>query len=354
MAVNLTGLRCLVQIVESRLNVSAAAQAMHLSQPSVSRQLRQLEDALGFQVFARHGRSLVGITPAGTQAIEVARRVVRDVEGLHGFAAHARGEAGAELLIAAPQGYVLHLLPPLLSQLRERYPDIGVRIRTLGEGERVRAAEHDRCDMVMLSSAGDERPDGIAIPLFHWKRVAIVSREHPLAAHKGPLSLETLATWPLVTYEASRQPDSSFCRVMAAAGLSPKFACSAQDGDTLKAYAHAGLGVGLVAELALGPGDRASLRWKSRTVCPTAPPGLGCHAAAFCASPPSSCCACWRHSWTLSGCGALRRACRPQGGQNRQPCASAEVICARRGIFLVRKCGQRTSKGASAFRNSPG
>jgi DNA-binding transcriptional LysR family regulator len=256
MAVNLTGLRCLVQIVESRLNVSAAAQAMHLSQPSVSRQLRQLEDALGFQVFARHGRSLVGITPAGTQAIEVARRVVRDVEGLHGFAAHARGEAGAELLIAAPQGYVLHLLPPLLSQLRERYPDIGVRIRTLGEGERVRAAEHDRCDMVMLSSAGDERPDGIAIPLFHWKRVAIVSREHPLAAHKGPLSLETLATWPLVTYEASRQPDSSFCRVMAAAGLSPKFACSAQDGDTLKAYAHAGLGVGLVAELALGPGDR--------------------------------------------------------------------------------------------------
>jgi len=256
MAVNLTGLRCLVQIVESRLNVSAAAQAMHLSQPSVSRQLRQLEDALGFQVFARHGRSLVGITPAGTQAIDVARRVVRDVEGLHGFAAHARGEAGAELLIAAPQGYVLHLLPPLLSQLRERYPDIGVRIRTLGEGERVRAAEHDRCDMVMLSSAGDERPDGIAIPLFHWKRVAIVSREHPLAAHKGPLSLETLATWPLVTYEASRQPDSSFCRVMAAAGLRPKFACSAQDGDTLKAYAHAGLGVGLVAELALGPGDR--------------------------------------------------------------------------------------------------
>ncbi len=257
MAVNLTGLRCLVEIVASKLNVSAAAQAMHLSQPSVSRQLRQLEDALGFQVFARRGRSLVDITPAGAQAIEVAQRVVRDIEGLRSFSAHARGEVAAELLIAAPQTFVLHVLPPLLSQLRLRYPGIGVRIRSLGEGDRVQPSEHERCDMVMLSTAGDELPEGIAVALFRWKRVVIVNREHPLAQHSGPLSLEELAGSPLITYEASRHADSSFYRVMAKAGLTPQFSLSAQDGDTLKAYTRAGLGVGLVAELALGASDHA-------------------------------------------------------------------------------------------------
>ena len=90
-----------------------------------------------------------------------------------------------------------------------------------------------------------------------WKRVVIVNREHPLAQHAGPLSLEELASSPLITYEASRHADSSFCRVMAQAGLSPQFSLSAQDGDTLKAYTRAGLGVGLVAELALGSSDHA-------------------------------------------------------------------------------------------------
>lgn len=256
MALTLTGLRCLVEIVEAKLNISAAAQAMHLSQPSVSRQLSQVEEALGFRVFARHGRSLIDVTPAGAQVVEVARRVIRDVDGLRAFAANARGEVAGELSIAAPQGYVLHVLPPLLSKLRERYPAIAVRIRTLGEGERVKPAEHDRCDMVMLSTAGDEEPEGIAVPLFRWQRVAIVERSHPLAAHDGAITLEELARWPLVTYEASRQPDSSFCRVMAKAGLNPHFSCSAHDVDTLKAYTRAGMGVGLVAEFSLVGADR--------------------------------------------------------------------------------------------------
>ncbi len=256
MAINLTGLRCLVEIDDARLNVTAAAQAMHLSQPSVSRQLKQIEDSLGFLVFARQGRSLIGITPAGAQAIEVARRVVNDVDGLRRFAGDARGLIEGELLIAAPQGYVLHVLPPLLALLRQRYPALSVRIRTLGEGERVRPSEHERCDMVLMSTAGDEQAEGIAVPLLRWQRVAIVDRDHPLAGHSGALSLDELSRWPLVTYEASRQPQSSFCRVMAEAGLHPQFSCSAHDADTLKAYTRAGLGVGLVAEFSLDEAER--------------------------------------------------------------------------------------------------
>jgi LysR family transcriptional regulator, cys regulon transcriptional activator len=256
MALTLTGLRCLVEIVDAGLNVSAAAQALHLAQPSVSRQLAQVEEAVGFRIFVRHGRSLVDITPAGREVVAVAQRVLRELDQLRTLVGDMQGDHTAELSIAAPQGYVLHVLPPLLRALRERYPGLAVRIRNLGEGERLPPADHERCDVVLLSTAGDERPDPSAIPLFQWRRVAIVEPAHPLAAHRGLLSLEQLARWPLVTYEASRQPDSSFCRVMAAVGLVPRFAFSAHDVDTLKAYTRAGLGVGVVAEFSLLPHER--------------------------------------------------------------------------------------------------
>lgn len=256
MALTLTGLRCLVEIVEANLNISVASHALHLSQPCVSRHLKQVEDALGFRVFARRGRNLVDVTPAGLQAIEVGRRVVQDIDGLRSFAANTRGEVSGDLSIAAPQTYALHVLPPVLARLRERYPGLSVSLRTLGEGERVRPSEHRSCDAVVVSTAGGEVPAGVAVPLFRWTRVVIVERTHPLALRGTTVSLADLGAWPLVTYEASRRPGSSLRRVLARAGLQPRFSCSAHDADTLKAYARAGLGVGLVAELALGPADR--------------------------------------------------------------------------------------------------
>jgi len=255
MAVTLTGLRCLVEIADANLNISAAGQSMHLSQPCVSRHLKLVEDALGFRVFARRGRSLVDVTPAGLEALEVARRVVRDVDGLRHFAANARGEIAGELAIAAPQTYALHVLPPLLGRLRQRYPGLSVRMKTLGDGERVKPSEHSRCDLVVASTAGEDVPEGIAVPLFRWHRVVIVEPDHPLVAHTGPIPLAELARWPLVTYEAARQPDSSLARVMAQHGLQAQFACSAHDAGTIKAYSRAGLGVGLVAELSLEASD---------------------------------------------------------------------------------------------------
>lgn len=255
MALSLTGLRCLVGIADAGMNVSAAASALHLSQPSVSRQLAQVEQALGLRVFTRRGRNLVELTTDGEEVLAVARRMVGDYERLRRLAGERRNLTTEELVIAAPQGYVLHVLPPLLRRLRDDYPALCVRLRSMGEGDPLRPAEHAGCDMALISTAGDESPEPGAIPLFRWRRVAIVEREHPLARHSGPLSLDQLARWPLVTYEAARRPDSSFCRHLLGAGHEPHFACSAPDPQTLKAYTRAGLGVGVVAEFSLAAGD---------------------------------------------------------------------------------------------------
>nr|WP_282452860.1 LysR substrate-binding domain-containing protein [Lysobacter sp. CAU 1642] len=248
-------MRCLVAIVDAGMNVSAAAQSLHLSQPSVSRQLAQIEQALGVRLFARRGRGLVSLTPAGGEVLAIARRMVDDYGRLRRLAGNQPAEGSEELAIVAPQGYALHVLPPLLRQLCDAHPSLSVRLRTLGEGEPMRPADHPAGDLFMTSTAGDEGVEPGSVPLFRWRRVAIVERWHPLSGFRGPLPLEELVRWPLVTYEAARREDSSFRRVMSAAGLQPQFACSAQDPQTLKAYARAGLGVGLVAEFALCAAD---------------------------------------------------------------------------------------------------
>lgn len=257
MAVSLTGLRCLVAIADAGMNVSAAAQALHLSQPSVSRQLAQMEQALGIRVFTRRGRSLVELTPSGREVLLIARRMVDDHARLRELAGAGQAKVSEELSILAPQGYALHVLPPLMRQLCDAHPALSVRLSTLGEGDPLPSAEFAGCDLALTSTAGDEPPAPGSLPLFRWRRVAIVERWHPLAATQGVLALDELMRWPLVTYEAARRPDSSFRRLLSAAGLQPQFACSAEDPQTLKAYARAGLGVGVVAEFSLSPADQA-------------------------------------------------------------------------------------------------
>jgi DNA-binding transcriptional LysR family regulator len=248
-------LRCLLAIVDAELNISAAALLVHGTQPSLSRHLKQLEDELGFQLFTRHGRSLADITPAGREVIRIARRIVNDAANLRDYAANLRGDASGELMLTTPQTYARHVLPPVLSTLLKRYPRLNVRIQTLGEGDPLDPHVHGSGDIVLVSTAGDRVPPGIALPLFTWKRVVLVKRNHPFSRLNRHPTLAEMARYSLVTYEASCRPDSSLRRVLEQAHLKARFACSAEDADLIKVYVRAGLGVGLVGELAIEPDD---------------------------------------------------------------------------------------------------
>ena len=96
----LTQLRYLVAIADSGLNITQAAERVHATQPGLSKQLKQLEDELGFQLFSRKGRSLESIAPAGVRVIEHARKVLAEVANIRSYAANERGEHSGRLLLA--------------------------------------------------------------------------------------------------------------------------------------------------------------------------------------------------------------------------------------------------------------
>jgi len=251
----LTQLRYLVAIVDAGLNITLAAEHVHATQPGLSKQLRQLEDELGFQLFVRKGKSLDAITDAGSQVLERARIMLAEAANIRAIAANLRSEEHGELRIATTHTQARFALPAAIGSLNQRYPQVSVHLQPGRDGEVLAQLEAGHADLAVVSTVGAPPSTGVALPAYHWKRVVVAPGNHPLAAAPHPLSLADLAEVPLVSYESSLRSDSSLRNAFDAAGLQPQIAMTASDADLIKTYVRAGLGVGVLAEMALLDSD---------------------------------------------------------------------------------------------------
>jgi len=255
----LTQLRYLIAIADSGLNITTAAERVHATQPGVSKQLKQFEDELGFQLFSRKGKSLHAITPAGEQVLERARRIVTEAGNIRSIAADLRGDEQGELSISTTHTQARFVLPAAIAALKQRYPGVSVHLKPQGDAQVMGAFERGQADLAIVSTS-DAAPDsGLAVPLFRWRRIVVVPRGHALAALDRRITLADLAQHPLVSYESSLRPESSLRRAFDALGQAPQFAFTSRDADLIKTYVRVGLGAGILAEMALLPEDARDL-----------------------------------------------------------------------------------------------
>jgi LysR family cys regulon transcriptional activator len=255
----LTQLRYLIAIADSGLNITTAAERVHATQPGVSKQLKQLEDELGFQLFSRKGKSLHAITPAGEQVLERARRIITEAGNIRSIAADLRGDEEGELSISTTHTQARFVLPAAIAALKQRYPGVSVHLKPQGDAQVMGAFERGQADLAIVSTS-DAAPDsGLAVPLFRWRRIIVVPRGHALATLNRPVNLSDLARHPLVSYESSLRPESSLRRAFDALGEVPQFAFTSRDADLIKTYVRVGLGAGILAEMALLPEDARDL-----------------------------------------------------------------------------------------------
>lgn len=249
----LTQLRYLVAIADSGLNITQAAERVHATQPGLSKQLKALEDELGFQLFVRRGRSLESVAPAGVQVIEHARKVLAEVANIRSYAANERGELSGRLLLATTHTQARYVLPPVIAAVKREFPQVNVDLLAAGDAEVLNWL--DQADLALISTAGSVPQGGVAVPLYRWRRVLLVQREHPLARLAHAPTLAELAAHPLISYESSTRADSSLQRAFAGAGAAPQVGMTARDANLIKTYVRAGLGAGLLAEMAVDASD---------------------------------------------------------------------------------------------------
>ncbi len=255
----LAQLRYLVAIVDAGLNITLAAERVHATQPGLSKQLKQLEDELGFPLFLRRGKSLDSLTPEGAEVVERARTMLGEAANIRILAESLRTDTRGSLMIACTHTQARFVLPQALGRVRRALPELMLRIHPAEREDVVQRLARGTADIGLISTSSDEAPEGLALPVYRWDLVAVVPREHPLADVPTP-TLAQLAAHPLVSYDSTLLPGSSLQKRFAAEGLKPQVGLTAPDADLIKGYVRAGLGVGILAEMAMVPADAASLR----------------------------------------------------------------------------------------------
>jgi LysR family cys regulon transcriptional activator len=250
--VKLQQLRYLCAIVDHGLNVSGAADALHTSQPGISKQLRQLEDELGVRLFLRQGKRLAALTPAGEAAVATARRALAEIANLKRAVADYRHEDEGTLAIATTHLQARYVLPPILRDFVRRWPKVKLELH---QGNPVQVAEQvarGAGDVGIATEALALHPELATLPCQAWNRCVIVPRGHPLA-RSAPLTLAALARFPVVTYDASFTGRTQIDSAFDAAGLAPNVVLTALDSDVIKTYVEMGLGAGIIAKMAWDP-----------------------------------------------------------------------------------------------------
>jgi LysR family cys regulon transcriptional activator len=243
-------LRFFVAVSHNGLNVTAAAKQLFTSQPGVSRQVRLLEDELGFSLFVRQGKALVALTHAGKEVLRRAERILKEVENIKAFSHELTNDRHGQLNIATTHTQARYVLPSVLKQLHEVYPGIKVNLLQGTSQQNLKSLREGEVDFVISSGSTEEATDLVKLDLYKWQRKIVVPKGHALA-RKQSITLAELAKHPLIVYVGNDQQNSSLVQAFNQAGLEYTIVFTARDSDVIKTYVRSGLGVGIIASMAV-------------------------------------------------------------------------------------------------------
>lgn len=242
-------LRYIWEVARHDLNVSATAQSLYTSQPGISKQIRLLEDELGVEVFARSGKHLTRVTPAGEAILEVAGDILRKVESIKQVAQEFSDEKMGSLDLATTHTQARYALPQTINSFMKSYPDVSLHMHQGTPMQIAEMAANGTVDFAIATEAMSHFNDLIMMPCYRWNRSVVVPKDHPLAQVEK-LTLQDVAQYPIVTYVFGFTGRSKLDDAFSREGLEPKVVFTAVDSDVIKTYVRLGLGVGIVASMA--------------------------------------------------------------------------------------------------------
>ena len=247
---NLHQFRFVQEAVRRNLNLTETAKALFTSQPGISKAILELEEELGVDIFARHGKRLRRVTEPGQQVLKSIEIIMREVANLKRIGEQFSKQDAGTLSIATTHTQARYFLPGPVAALRKRFPKVQVVLHQGMPEQVARMLLDDVADIGLATEALQTFDELVTLPCYEWQHVMVVPVGHPLAGVERP-TLEQLAAEPLVLYHPTVSGRTRIDQTFARARLKPTLALEAIDSDVIKTYVRLGMGIGIVAETAV-------------------------------------------------------------------------------------------------------
>jgi len=247
---NLHQFRFVQEAARRNLNLTEAAKALHTSQPGVSKAIIELEDELGVDIFARHGKRLKRITEPGLHVLKSIEIIMREVGNLKRIGEQYSAQDSGTLAIATTHTQARYVLPLPVARLRDAYPKVNISLHQATPHEVARMVIDEVVEIGMATESLADYPDLVTLPCYEWQHVLVLPPSHPLA-QKERVGLEDIAHEALITYHPSFTGRGKIDQAFATRKLQPRIVLEAIDSDVIKTYVRLGLGIGIVAEMAM-------------------------------------------------------------------------------------------------------
>lgn len=247
---NLHQFRFVQEAVRRNLNLTETARALHTSQPGVSKAIIELEEELGVDIFARHGKRLKRVTEPGEHVLKSIEIIMRELGNLRRIGEQYSAQDSGTLSIATTHTQARYVLPRPMVQLRESFPKVNVSLHQGSPDQVAKMVMDEVAEIGIATESLTHYPELVTLPCYEWQHMLVLPQTHPLA-NKASISLEDLAAEPLITYHPSFTGRTKIDQAFAAARLAPRIALEAIDSDVIKTYVRLGLGVGILAEMAI-------------------------------------------------------------------------------------------------------
>ena len=247
---NLHQFRFVQEAVRRNLNLTETAKALFTSQPGISKAILELEGELGIDIFARHGKRLRRITEPGQQVLKSIEVIMREVGNLKRIGEEFSKQDEGRLSIATTHSQARYFLPGPITLLRKRYPKVSIGLHQGAPDQVARMVLEEVADVGLATESLHDVEGLVSLPCYEWQHALVMPVGHPLATLER-VTLEDLAQHPLVSYHPSFSGRTRVDQAFATRGLSPDVVLEAIDADVIKTYVRLGLGVGIVAEMAV-------------------------------------------------------------------------------------------------------
>lgn len=260
---NLHQFRFVQEAVRRNLNLTETAKALFTSQPGISKAILELEEELGVDIFVRHGKRLKRVTEPGVQVLKSVDLILREVANLKRIGEEFSKQDSGRLSIAATHTQARYVLPEPIAQLRKRHPKVQISLHQGTPEQVAQMLLSDQADVGLATESLAEYDELVTLPCYEWEHVIVMPADHPLARVERP-TLEQLAEEPLISYHPAFAGRKRVDQAFANRRLKPNVALEAIDSDVIKTYVRSGLGVGIIAEMAMKAdgGSNEGLVWK--------------------------------------------------------------------------------------------